>query len=804
MKMSQEANKRASGRNPEQIMVVNSNSYVLNKVKALKKKQTQCEAAHLSYQMKPDRNFVMRMSPAAYELTKLIVVEELYSDPFYNNFYIESGINEDECQNQVGSIFRIFNRKKDSSKGISLKFTINFYHTTSTILVNGNKVEIFEKELFERICQGIRKYGAKLTIVNEQISMALSDIERKHSSKNMGTRSKHKLMIEYNGTDTGVSSETEKAAVCSDKTIGLEEMRSDTSAFSLGDLRGDIYQCPICDLTADGETIACEECGEWFHFACAGLDKAAASSIHDDVPYICLLCNDNQLYSDSNSNQEMSKEKQTLDPLVPNNEHSHTSVPNNEHSHIQVSQSDPQTYNLGRLDIDRAESSNLKEKTVRLNNDNHISAVGGSDILADLNKKNKGEKAPNNLKKTGNSDNQETLIAQKYYITSLEGKINHLENLIKVMERTVDNTLTHKAEPVTVSNQASQHDRSSCACVEQINYKLLENRLQLLESQHQMWNNLHLQNQLQLQYITRERYAPLFQPPFQHMVPTPHPVNSPMAYSAPPGCVPLIPAQPLQTPYGRCHLPTNIPGHFVPQNAFQPYVYGHPIAQAAMPVIPQTHVQATPNGPGGIGTTSFQRRHPPSSGPTYQGNPGDGKVDNHMVRPLSGTAHKQNNPRRKRPHPNNTSLAPKQSGRTFQYSDHSAEGAVEHGCSTAAFRLHEVPPSSTPGAAETPRGAPDIAHPIPEEISDTTDHSRNISPEDTVIIPPEHVENLALEHGNIPAVNNDQITVQSLQKSSLNNQSQPHFLRIPGMKKAPPDLENLEADLTWETTSTRL
>ena len=157
MKMSQEANKRASGRNPEQIMVVNSNSYVLNKVKALKKKQAQCEAAHLSYQMKPDRNFVMRMSPAAYELTKLIVVEELYSDPFYNNFYIESGINEDECQNQVGSIFRIFNRKKDSSKGISLKFTINFYHTTSTILVNGNKVEIFEKELFERICQGIRK-----------------------------------------------------------------------------------------------------------------------------------------------------------------------------------------------------------------------------------------------------------------------------------------------------------------------------------------------------------------------------------------------------------------------------------------------------------------------------------------------------------------------------------------------------------------------------------------------------------------------------------------------------------------------
>ena len=157
----------------------------INKVNALKKKQAQCEAAHLPYQMKLDRNFVMRPSPAAYQLTKLIVLEELYSDPFYKSFYIE-----DECQNQVGSIFRIFNRKKDCTKGISLKFSINFYHTTSTILVNGNKVEIFEKELVERICEGIRKHGAKLTIVNEQISIALSDIERKLGTKNMGTRSK--------------------------------------------------------------------------------------------------------------------------------------------------------------------------------------------------------------------------------------------------------------------------------------------------------------------------------------------------------------------------------------------------------------------------------------------------------------------------------------------------------------------------------------------------------------------------------------------------------------------------------------
>ena len=90
---------------------VRTNSYVLNKVQALKKKLQQCEQEHLVYEMKQNRNFVMKFSPAAYELAKL-VVENLYSEAFSKLYFIESGLNEDECRYQVGSIFRIFNRKK--------------------------------------------------------------------------------------------------------------------------------------------------------------------------------------------------------------------------------------------------------------------------------------------------------------------------------------------------------------------------------------------------------------------------------------------------------------------------------------------------------------------------------------------------------------------------------------------------------------------------------------------------------------------------------------------------------------------
>ena len=91
---------------------VRTNSYVLNKVQALKKKLQQCEQEHLVYEMKQNRNFVMKFSAAAYELGKLFVLENLYSEAFSKLYFIESGINEDECRYQVGSIFRIFNRKK--------------------------------------------------------------------------------------------------------------------------------------------------------------------------------------------------------------------------------------------------------------------------------------------------------------------------------------------------------------------------------------------------------------------------------------------------------------------------------------------------------------------------------------------------------------------------------------------------------------------------------------------------------------------------------------------------------------------
>ena len=57
------------------------------------------------------------------------------------------------------------------------------------MLVKGNRVDIFENELFEPICSEIKGACAKLDIVNDLISSALSELD-KNDSKNSDNRMK--------------------------------------------------------------------------------------------------------------------------------------------------------------------------------------------------------------------------------------------------------------------------------------------------------------------------------------------------------------------------------------------------------------------------------------------------------------------------------------------------------------------------------------------------------------------------------------------------------------------------------------
>ena len=801
-KMSKEVDKRTSLRNQERASVVNTNAYVLNKVKALKKKQSQCGAAHLSYEMKPDRNFVMRLSPAAYEMTKLIVVEELYSNTFYSNFYIESCLNEDECQNQVGSVFRIFNRKKDGTKGNSLKFTINFYHTTSTILANGSKVEIFERELFERICEGVKKQGANLTIVNEQISMALSSIERNASSNNnnIGTRSKLKSIKEKDGNCcTDLSVEIMNGNSDADLgSINTSITQSDTLAQPC-DTSERVYQCPSCDQTAGEDTIACEDCGEWFHFTCAGIDRSAAGSIIEEVPYICLLCNDNQLYIDkivTPKSKSRIEKQNTSDPRHVN-ENQSTIILDSEHSDLQSQASktkDSPIYQDISINIERNSDSEKVATVIETNTDN-----GASDVPLDANKKSKGKKGACNVKKSSNMENQETLIAQKYYISSLEGKVNHLENLLKVMERTVENNSEHKNEPAPTDRCNSQPNRSSCACADQMNYKLLETRLHLLESQNQMWNNLHLQNQLQLQSLVRERLAPYYPQPMAPVFHQTNPTMGPFIVSAPPGHIPLTQPYPVQMPFMNFATPAYIPGN-IPQNIVPPNVQGRYMVPTVVPNPTQPQASTSRNDITDTVNAHIQRQQQTGSDKMHRR--GLGTSNSHKPRSRNHVNHRQNNVGQKRQfHSDSVVNQPTVQPQCGDEKE-SANCVVEHGCSTAAVSSHELPSHSTSDANEMPRGGPENAHELFEGILSKENHPASC---DTVGSRSEvhdgPIEYLNLNHSQIKSPSRNGNRKQEVLQ---NVPEQQNFLRIPSLKSVPPDMDSLEADLSWEMITTRL
>ena len=403
------------------------------------------------------------------------------------------------------------------------------------------------------------------------------------------------------------------------------------------------------------------------------------------------------------------------------------------------------------------------------------------------------------MKKSSNVENQETLIAQKYYISSLEGKVNHLENLLKVMERTVENNSEHKNEPAPTASCNSPPNQSSCACADQINYKLLETRLHLLESQNQMWNNLHLQNQLQLQSLVRERLAPYYPQPMAPVFQQTNPMMGPFIVGAPPGHIPLIQRHPVQMPFMNFATPAYIPGN-IPQNIVPPSVQCRYMVPTVAPNPTQPQAPTSRNGITDTVNAHNQGQQPTGSDKVHRR--GMGTSNSHKLRSRNHVNHRPNNVGQKRQsHSDSVVNQPTVQAR---YGDEkeSANCVVERGCGTAAVSSHELPSHSTSDANEMPRGGPENAHELFEGILSKENHSVSCDTEGSRSeVHDGPSEYLNLNHGQIKSPSRNGNREQEMLQ---NVSEQQNFLRIPSLKSVPSDMDNLEADLSWEMITTRL
>ena len=49
-----------------------------------------------------------------------------------------------------------------------------------------------------------------------------------------------------------------------------------------------LYSCRACEQSAQAGSVACEECGEWYHFEYVGLNDISADSIQRDSVFVSI------------------------------------------------------------------------------------------------------------------------------------------------------------------------------------------------------------------------------------------------------------------------------------------------------------------------------------------------------------------------------------------------------------------------------------------------------------------------------------------------------------------------------------
>ena len=257
-------------------------NYTLNVGKSLEKKLSGCASDHLTYEMKPGKNLVVSLSSAAYELTKRYIVEKAQSIEFSNMFAFVKERSVDQNNAVVEFRLKFFNRKKDGEIGCIQKFVVNFYNTTSRLMINGSRVDIFCEQILKPLEQYILSQCESLDVMNHGISSVIQAFKLKQGQKRA---------IQESVPQIGSNAESNN---------GVLEQKADQSRDSkqpeLNSSVERLYFCPVCDQAAELETIACEQCDEWYHYSCAGITGKDIDKIGDDIPYICDCCADNALY----------------------------------------------------------------------------------------------------------------------------------------------------------------------------------------------------------------------------------------------------------------------------------------------------------------------------------------------------------------------------------------------------------------------------------------------------------------------------------------------------------------------------
>ena len=342
--------------------------YSLNRRNALQKKIDNCNSKHIDINFKPGNNVIIAFSSAAYELFRVEMKEKLNSPQFNSNYNVTHEAIYDEQRHIVEDKYKIHKKKMDGTSGKISKCTINSYRTTSKILVNGSEINIFLQHILPDIQEYINKCSDVLDVANTGMAETMK-------------------MIEKNRNQTSEITDCTELVKTSDETSSTQNISQvqpvKQDMLMQDDI--DICLCPMCKEESQENTIACDECNEWFHYSCLKLSTMEVNKMDPDTPYICDLCSYELIYENKDKTSEST---------------SYTQLPITTYSPVQNSERKSET--------NMAAQEQKNEDNISNENDNNTILITYNHANDELTSQNISQKAIQQVKSTSEESAKST------------------------------------------------------------------------------------------------------------------------------------------------------------------------------------------------------------------------------------------------------------------------------------------------------------------------------------------------------------------------------------------------------------
>lgn len=150
---------------------------------------------------------------------------------------------QDKNKAEVESKYRILNLPRSGKAGNQLKFTINCYHTSSSMLINGGRLDLFTENILPEIQQLVRDQNDNLDNMNMRIKNTITDVP-----VNSQTNQDNIHVVKHNQHHDNEDTTSSNTTKCITNTNNVESENE--------------FTCPACMQIADLNTIACEECDD--------------------------------------------------------------------------------------------------------------------------------------------------------------------------------------------------------------------------------------------------------------------------------------------------------------------------------------------------------------------------------------------------------------------------------------------------------------------------------------------------------------------------------------------------------------